>query len=122
LPYEERNVSGDDVRSSEQPDARKKLPIEAESARTGDGNGNGNGQGTDSAIGWVGQQHLMWGYCGRALVAGCPAVAINVADARRPQAAKTSRQVTLLSRPRDLVVRIGPRPTADLAGAPAKAA
>ena len=116
-------MSGDDVRSSEQPDAQKKLPTDAETARPeADGNGIGNGQHTGSEIGWVGQQHLMWGYCGRALAAGRPAVAINVADARRPQAATTSRPPALLGRPRDLVIRIAPRPAAESAGAPARAA
>jgi hypothetical protein len=95
------------------------MPTGAGTARSA---GNGNGQDTESELGWVGQQHLMWGYCGRALAAGGPAVAIDVADARRAAPAARRRIVALHRRPRDLVVRIGPRPLAETADAPAKAA
>jgi hypothetical protein len=109
-------VSGDDVRSSNKPDAQKMMPAGAGTARTTGGNADGDGTGLE--ISWVGQQHLMWGYCGR-VAAGQVA---TPRDERTPPPAATARPVALLQRPRNLVVRIGPRPAAETADAPARAA
>ena len=112
-------MSGDDVRSSNNADARKKLPTGAGTAREAasenpDGHGQGRGQGEE--IRWVGLQHRMYGYCGRG--PGGEAVAANAV----PAVAPVDRPVAVLHRPRGVVVRIGPKRIADIADAQAKAA
>ena len=109
-------MSGDDVRSSNKPDAQKMMPAGAGTARPAGGNGEANGPGPE--VSWVGQQHLMWGYCGR-VAAGQVA---TPRDERTPPPAATVRPVARLQRPRNLVVRIGPKPPAETADVPAKAA
>ena len=106
-------MSGDDVRSSNKPDARKYLPAGAGTARVAAGwdeDGHGQGGGIHAEITWVGQQQRMHGYCGRA----------DAAPAARP--AVENRPVALLQRPRGVVVRIGPRALAETADVQAKAA
>jgi hypothetical protein len=61
--------------------------------------------GNAPAIRWVGEQRLMQGYCGRAVVAD-PATAAE--ESGQPEAL-APRTVVLLQRPRGQVVRIGPR-------------
>jgi len=100
--YEEGNVSGDDVRSSEQPDAQQMMPTGAGTARPA-----GDGEDAHAEITWVGAQHLMQGYCGRAAVV-------------RRGAANGS--VRPLQRPRTPPLRIGPARLAEAAGATARAA
>lgn len=102
-------MSGDDVRGNEQPDAQEMMPSGARTAPAA-----GTGSGTAPEINWVGQQHLMWGYCGRRPAAG-------VRGAGRVATAVTAPRV-VLHRARGTVVRIGPRPLAEATGAPARAA
>jgi hypothetical protein len=113
-------VSGDDVRSSNEPDAQRMLPAGAETAPRAGGNGVGDGSSDAPAsdVSWVGQQHLMWGYCGR-VAAGDSRPATTTAG-REPQ--PVTRRAAPQPRPRNLVVRIGPRPPAEAAGSAAKAA
>ena len=114
-------MSGDDVRSSNKPDAQKMMPAGAGTARPAGGNGEGNGPGPE--ISWVGQQQLMWGYCGRVAATGRVAAPEAVTDGLATQLqAATPRPAALLQRPRNLVVRIGPKRPAEAADVPAKAA
>ena len=113
-------MSGDDVRSSEEPGARKMMPVGAETARPEGGDGVANGSHPE--VNWVGQQHLMWGYCGRAAAAenAGPAAA---APTRKPRPTPpAARRVAPPRRPRNLVVRIGPGHRAEPVETPAKAA
>ena len=100
--WEERNVSGDDVKSSEWPDAQQNVPTGAGTARRAAG-----GEKAHAEITWVGAQHLMQGYCGRAVIAPRGARAY----AARP-----------LQRPRTPPLRIAPARLAETAGATARAA
>ena len=95
-------MSGDDVGSSEQPDAQQNMPASAGTARPA-----GDGEKPYAEITWVGAQHLMHGYCGRVVVG------------RRDVGTFTARP---LHRPRARPLRIGPRPVAAIAAAPARAA
>lgn len=70
----------------------------------------------DQSIRWVGEQHLMRGYCGREVVTGQAVVAEAAPAEAQPATAAPLRPVAVV-RPgglRGRVVRIGPR----LAGAP----
>jgi hypothetical protein len=89
-------VSGDDVKGSESPNAQQFSPDGATTARAA-----GYGERANGEIRWVGEQHLMAGYCGRAVLAGHATIAAG---------AEPPRPVALLRRPRGMVVRIGPRP------------
>jgi hypothetical protein len=97
-------VSGDGVRGSESRDAQQFPPTGAGTARAA-GRMNGIGEWAASSprpeIRWVGEQRLMEGYCGRAVVTG----EATVAGTSPP-----ARPVAVLQRPRGRVVRIGPRP------------
>ena len=97
-------MSGDDVKGSESHDAQLFPPAGAGMARAA-GGVNGIGEWAASPprpeIRWVGEQRLMEGYCGRAVVAGEATVAGT---------APPARPVAVLQRPRGRVVRIGPRP------------
>ena len=95
-------MSGDDVRSSEQPDAQQNVPASAGTARPA-----GDREKAYAEITWVGAQHLMQGYCGRASVVRQGAVTGSV----RP-----------LQRPRTPPLRIGPARLGETAGATARAA
>jgi hypothetical protein len=97
-------VSGDDVKGSESRDAQHFPPAGAGSAlraggRDGIGECGGGGRGPD--VCWVGEQRLMEGYCGRAVVTGEATPAGDTPPARR---------IAVLQRQRGRVVRIGPRP------------
>ena len=105
-------MSGDDVKGSKAPDAQQNMPDGAEPALAA-----ASGSGEQSEITWVGAQHLMWGYCGRAPVTERPAVVaptmtIRAAAPRHP--------------PRERVVRVGPKlaavAAAEIARPAAKAA
>jgi hypothetical protein len=101
-------VSGDDVRGSESRDAQQFPPAGATAARAA-----GRGDGQNAEIRWVGEQHRMAGYCGRAVVAGRATLAQpRPEEGRAAGAADLPRPVALLQRPRGTVVRIGPRPAA----------
>ena len=113
-------MSGDDVRSSNKPDAQKMMPAGAGTARPA--GASGDRDGASAEVSWVGQQQLMWGYCGRAAATQQVATPAGTADGRSPQHAAAARPAALLQRPRSLVVRIGPKPTAETADVPAKAA
>ena len=93
------------------PDAQQNVPQSAGTAR-----GTHVGGGGHPEIRWAGQQHLMAGYCGRIGAAGRDDGAV-AAVVPTPV-----RVVTLPQRPRDLVVRIGPKRQAEIAGVTAKAA
>jgi hypothetical protein len=91
-------VSGDVRRSNQTAEAQQYPPTHAESApRECDGAGETAGE----EVRWVGQQHRMQGFCGRATDAG--------AGVRRPELSAT-RPVVMVQRPGRTVVRIGPRP------------
>jgi len=99
-------VSGDDVKGSESRDAQQFPPAGATAARAA-----GRGDGQNAEIRWVGEQHRMAGYCGRAVVAGRATVSAAGADEGRAAGAHAMpRPVALLQRPRGMVVRLGPRP------------
>ena len=101
-------MSGDDVKGSESRDAQQFPPDGAGTARAA-----GYGDGRNAEIRWVGEQHLMSGYCGRAVVAGWATVSQpRAGEGRAAVAGELPRPVALLQRPRGLVVRIGPRPAA----------
>lgn len=95
-------MSGNDVKGSKRHDAQQNVPPGAGSARVV---ARGSEAGADAEVRWVGQQQLMHGYCGRAVPAATPA------------APETPHR-----RPRDLVVRVGPRRPAENAGSLVKAA
>jgi hypothetical protein len=101
-------VSGDDVTANQRRDAQHFPPAGAGTAR-----GAGNGSGGQPEVRWVGEQRLMEGYCGRAVVAG----RASLAPAR-----EQPRPVAVLQRPRGHVVRIGPPPLAPERAAVAQAA
>ena len=101
-------MSGNDVRANETRDAQQFSPTGAGTARAGTA-----GHGEQPEIRWVGEQRLMEGYCGRAVMTG----QASLAPAREPP-----RPVAILRRPRGLVVRIGPRPMAPEAEPIARAA
>ena len=63
-------------------------------------------------IRWVGAQHLMHGYCGRATAGTevAAAVGITAATVNPGARAYAVRPMALLEGRRNLVVRIGPRP------------
>ena len=97
-------MSGDGVKGSESRDAQPFPPAGAGTARRaqgGDGFGEWARGGRPPEIGWVGEQRLMEGYCGRAVVTGEATPA-----ARTP----ATGPVAVLRRQRRRVVRIGPRP------------
>jgi hypothetical protein len=103
-------VSGDDVKGSESRDAQQFPPAGATTAHAA-ANGIGQEGKGHGEIRWVGEQHRMAGYCGRAVVAGRATVSpAGPGDGRAEQ--DRPRPVALLQRPRGLVVRIGPRPAA----------
>jgi hypothetical protein len=108
------DVSGDDVKGSKAPDAQQNMPDGAEPARVA-----ASGSGEQPEITWVGAQHLMRGYCGRAVKPGGARVAEPPVA---PQIAGAGRHVAVRHRPRGLVARIGPRAAADDADLAAKAA
>ena len=112
-------MSGDDVTSSNQPDAQQMMPTGAGLARAAT---EGHGSGIDSEVNWVGQQQLMRGYCGRAARPAGPGAFAGGGDAAIAAAPEAKRPVALHQRPRGLVVRIGPKPPAESAGVRAKAA
>jgi hypothetical protein len=95
-------VSGDDVKGSKRPDAQQNVPTGAGTARPA-----GDGEKSYARITWVGSQHLMHGYCGRVAVVATGAEGSSA----RPR-----------QRPRTRPLRIAPRPPAETAGAPARAA
>ena len=113
-------MSGIDVRSSKRPDAQQNVPTGAESAPVAaDGRGS-EGCGAGGEVRWVGQQQLMHGYCGRATAnASAAATASATASASAPP---VTPPLTPHRRPRDLVVRIGPKVPAESAGPLARAA
>ena len=88
-------MSGDDVTANQTCGAQQFPPAGAGTARAAV-----SGSGEQPEIRWVGEQHLMPGYCGRVVVAGRAAL---------PQGGEPPRPVAVLQRPRGLVVRIGPR-------------
>ena len=106
-------MSGDGVKGSNNADAQQNMPDGATAARPA-------GNGTHGQVTWVGAQHLMQGYCGRAVVTG--RVAEDATPAADPGAPRATRPVALLQRSRGQVVRIGPKSQAEPAGALAKAA
>jgi len=81
------------------------------------GAGTARVAGTAGAeIRWVGEQRLMEGYCGRAVVTGRAEVVAGASEASGPAASEGQgapayavRPVALLQRPRHAVVRIGPK-------------
>lgn len=89
-----------DSRCSDRGDAQQTLPRGAQTARDGL---------TGEEIIWVGEQRLMEGYCGRAVVTGH---ATGLEPAGRGE--NEPRPVVMLQRARSRVVRIGPRPTTDV--------
>ena len=88
----------DDIRCSEKGGAQQTVPAGAGTARP--------------ELRWVGAQHLMYGYCGRAAedaAADLNAAATRVAAAAGGARAYSVRPAALLEARRHLVVRIGPR-------------
>ena len=105
-------MSGNVVEGSNDRDAQQNVPQGAGSARVA-----GGGRGTGEPITWIGQQHLMAGYCGRVGGAGGAEAVGPAAVTAAPVRAPAQPQ-----RPRDLVVRIGPKRPAETAGPLAKVA
>ena len=93
-------MSGDVRRSNQTAEAQQYPPTHAESAPRVACGGQGGGAVAEE-IRWVGQQHRMQGFCGRAADAA--------AEVRRPELSAT-RPVVTVQRPGRTVVRIGPRP------------
>ena len=113
---------GNGLESSNEPDAQQDVPRGAGPARDAGGRADGCPE-----VRWVGQQHLMCGYCGRAATgehsAGGRGPAPDGGPAAAPAAAvDPARAVTLPQRPRDQVVRVGPKRQAEVAATVARAA
>ena len=105
----------DPIRSNHEGRAQQKLPAGAGTAPAAGepaAGSAGAAEGRGAEIRWVGEQRLMAGYCGRAVVTGRAEVAA-AADASKGegQVARVYavRPVALLQRPRHMVVRIGPK-------------
>ena len=116
----ESDVLSDSIRSNSEGSAQQAAPQGAGTARAA--GGNGGAAQAEPEIRWVGDQRLMEGYCGRAVVTGRAEVAaveptvtgVGRGPAHGPGARVYSvRPVALLHRPRNAVVRIGPRARAD---------
>jgi len=107
-------VLSDSIGCNEKGQAQKLLPTGAGTAR-GDGAGAGieaaadeDDAGAGPQIRWVGAQHLMHGYCGRAAVTG--RAQVPPAGARRGNEPDlVVRPMALIESRRQRVVRIGPR-------------
>ena len=102
------NPIGSNEEGVARPEAQQKSPGGAGTARAAGTAG--------SEIRWVGEQRLMEGYCGRAVVTGRAEVAAaangpseSAASDGQGAPAYAVRPVALLQRPRHSVVRIGPK-------------
>jgi len=123
LPWVERDVLSNHIECNKKGGAQQTLPAGAGTARFAGPDekvGAGGDGGAETAsearpkleLRWVGAQHLMHGYCGRATE--CRAADVNGAATRVAAAAGGARAyvvrpVPLLEARRHLVVRIGPR-------------
>jgi hypothetical protein len=104
-------VLSDPIGSNQKGRAQQTPPAGAGSARD-----LAQPPGAGQEIRWVGAQHLIRGYCGRAVVVGNAEIAASDREAAAKEQtgarAYSARTVALLQRPRHLVVRIGPRAAA----------
>ena len=122
LPWVERDVLSNHTECNKKGGAQQSVPAGAGTARfprpaeeVGAGADGGAAAASEARprleLRWVGAQHLMHGYCGRATE--CQAADVNGAATRAAAAggarAYAVRPVALLEARRHLVVRIGPR-------------
>jgi len=122
LPWVERDVLSNHTECNKKGGAQQSVPAGAGTARfpgpaeeVGAGADGGAAAASEARprleLRWVGAQHLMHGYCGRATE--CRAADVNGAATRAAAAggarAYAVRPVALLEARRHLVVRIGPR-------------
>ena len=103
------------IGSNQEGQAQQTSPTGAGTARAEAGGAEGHQPlvpPSDQEIRWVGEQHRMHGYCGRALEPGKAVAAAAKSEDRVGARIIAVRPVSALQRRRYRVVRIGPRPVA----------